>query len=1115
MSARRWGMLGAIVLVGVLLASALSGASASAVVPNPSPTTAAPSLGTPSLSGATPDNQSTSTTFETNSGLAATVASDEQSLSSSGRNPSALHPPNLHQAPSLATTGGAVTPLYSIAPAPMGVGYYGLSDTTGRTRATTVDTTSLAGTYSTSDPLGTQTEEFDVSTGSGSNDIQPAQDSYGAQLNAVLTNATIFGHTSFYNPSDPDAPTGCPGYGSDPMTGPAPCPNEFWMQNYIEYVPGTDTMQIGDEVWNFSNPSANWGVYNGSTVDQNSLVGFGSISDGLYYLTNTPSEYGPTIHIAYPFTLVLYINITRGPCHPDTVPGTGVPSCSVDGTTVSTTEPVNEIFFNYSVWKTPSQPCPSGDVCQGQHVCPAVEPYPGVVCGEYDDLFFNSVDPATPSVGVPVHGPHGRIGSAAIEANGSAYDPVGLTNDYEFDYGIGSDDGDTNSVVYANGTVGVDYCTAAHTEPNGACSAYSATPAASNFGGETGETSTGEMEYWAPQPTPDGAGLFLGAGAPVAHQVTGPSLLMGLWNMSGAPYPGGSGAHALSYAHIAPANAWVGIAAGSNVRSQSKFQVAPTFGWFSYWGGSGGARTSTELGSNLYLPTGKYTIEVLLSGYAPYIGDLNLKKTGQAPTITLTPDPGTGVYTPLWAFSSSDLGNLSTNAGSRGVGTVGDPYLLEHSAPTVGAPFGVAGSLSWLFSNLNDYLFPVWYGQFLNSTTAYAESDPAPSYQMEYPDWQLSSLEHFDVPTTAQFQMYFLDVQDFTLAGTSGISSWGTYFAVPIASVVCDDCEHDLIAGDSFNVSDLGLQFIDGGRSVPKAGFPDSTRNVIWGNTFTPDPQANDYPGLFPPSTALTVAESFDRIYNNAFEAYSPHLVATARSSPGFRSWWNATCPSGYDPLGSNSYPGPTVCEPVRYAQSVNGFTLTGSIVGSSYQGGNFWAAYGNAANPYGNLPFKDRGASGPGGIGSSKESFAGDYAPLVTTTVYKVTFEEKGLPSDSAKAFRVALLSATGGPALWKNQSATSATPQGCSSRTICVTFYVPNGVYEFRVSKPTDSGTVYLPNPASGYFTVAGHRAPTTRISFVADPRSDPASAALSAASVLALRADRSSLRGGPIPA
>ncbi|MGA8303759.1 MAG: thermopsin family protease [Thermoplasmata archaeon] len=1093
-------ILGAVAVALCMLGSGVASASSPTAAPLPMSSPAILGASTTVATASSSPSGPAAQVFGTNANLGATVAADEKAFAASGHNPSLIHPPNLHQAPPLSSTGGSVTPLYSIAPAPMGVGYFGLSNTTGTIQNTTVNTTSLAGTYSTGDPLGTQTEEFDVSTGSSYYDIQPAHDSYGAQLNAVLTNVTIFGQTSFYNPSDPAAPTGCPGYAGNPETGPAPCPNEFWMQNYIEYVPGNHSLQIGDEVWNFSNPTASWGApFGGSNADENSVVGFGSVADGLYYLTNTPSEYGPTITISYPFTLALFINITRGPCHTDTVPGTGVPSCTADGSTVSTTEPVNEIFFNYSVWKTPSQPCPTGDTCTGQHVCPATEPYPGVVCGEYDDLFFNSVDPATPTVGVPAYGPQGRIGSAVIQANGSAYDPVGLTNDYEFDYGIGSDDGDTNGVAYANGTVGIDYCAQADTLPGGQCAAYSTTPAAYDFGGETGETSTGEVGYWSPQESPTGAGLFTGAGAPLAHQVTGPSLLLGLWNMSGRAYPHGSGDFPLSYAHISPANAWVGIAAGAGVTSQSQFQVAPTFGWYSYWKGSGGAPSETALGPDLYLPAGVYTIEVLLSGYNPFIGNVDLSKSGKAPVISLTRNPATGVYTPLWAFSSTDLANISTNSGGFGVGSVGNQYHLDHAAPTVGGPFGVAGSLSWLFSNLNDYLFTVWIGEFLNSTTAYAQSNPAASFLMEYPSWQYSSLNYFGVPTTDQFQLYFFHVQNFTLAGTHGIYSWANYEAFPIFSVVCNGCKNDLFAGNTFRVSDGGLELTGGGTNAPSGASVASTRNVVWGNTFAPAPQPA-YPGLIPPSDSLSVTESFDRVYNNAFDAHDG-MDATVFSSAAYSDWWNATCQSGYSPLSGGAYPGAIVCEPLSYSQTVNGFQLTGSIVGSHFQGGNFWAAYGNEWNPYANIPFKDRRASltGPGGIQSTTAPFAGDYAPLITTTVYKTTFRETGLPASArATAFEVQILGAGGTPFLWYNSSATNTAPGGCKPGTICVNFYAPNGKYEFQVLSTTLSGTTYEPHPAKGTFKIVGSPAATVKIVFSAAPSAAPLAAASAGGSI-----------------
>jgi len=1091
MAALRWAVLGAVALTLIMLGSGLSGAMNS--TPSAASTALPSSPGSSSTSSPllAPSSSATVEHFGTNSALASTVATDEQALSASGRGSSSFHPPNLHAAPPLSTTGNHVEPLYSIAPAPMGVGYYGLSNTTGTTDATTVNTTSLAGTYSTSDPLGTQTQEYDVSTGSSYNDLQPSYNSYGAQLNAVLTNVSIFGHTSFYNPNDPDAPYGCPGYDGNPMTGPAPCPNEFWMQNYIEYQPATGEMQIGDEVWNFSNPTGSWGGQVGTTtVDENSAVGFGSIAYGLYFLTNTPSEYGPTIYIGYPFTLVLYINVTRGPCHLDTIPGTGVPSCSADGSTVSMTEPVNEIFMNYSVWKPAGSPCPALDICQGNHVCPGEEPYPGVVCGEYDDIFFNSVNPKTPHHGVPEFGPHGQIGSAAIEANGSAYDPLGLTNDFEFDYGIGSDDGDTNSVAYQDGTVGIDYCPQANTLPNGACDQYRTTPAASNFGGETGETSIGETDYWAPQAAPTGAGFLTPAGSPLAHLVAGPSILAGLWNMTGAAYPAGSGVEPLSYVHISPANAWVGIAQGAGVTNQAEFQVAPTFGWYSYWSGSGGSSTRTELGANLYLSPGWYTLEVLLGGYTPAIRTIDLTHSGQAPTIALARDPSAGVYTPLWAFSASDLANISTNAGTPGIGTVGNQYHIESASPTIGAPFGVAGSISWLFSNLNDYLFPVWLGEFINGTTVYAQSNPAPSYFIQYPSWQLSALAFFDMPTTDQFQLYFYDVSNFTLANTPLITSWSFVYANPIYSVICNDCQNTLFAGNTFLVSNRGVEFIHGGTDPPAGVPPGTARNTIWGNTFVPSPDLN-YSGVRAPSVALVVRESYDRIYNNAFDAYDATLNATA-SSPGYvQDWWNATCQPGYDPLGSRRYPGPTVCEPLSYSQVVNGMTLSGSIIGSSYQGGNYWASYGDNANPYANLPYKAHRdlLSGPAYIGSTLPSYAGDYAPLIDTTVYRHDFTERGLPaSANPSTFSVEIWTKSGSTLLWENSSATVTLGGGCANSLDCVTFYLPDGGYRFVVSSAMIGTTTYTGHPSHGRITVEGTLFGSTLIVFYAHAGGEP---------------------------
>jgi hypothetical protein len=1011
----------------MVLSSAVAVVALAPTVGGPSTSVHAAVTAAPTAAPAAKGTSGSAGSLGIDAARAATVKSDEQALLARGGDPSLFLPPNLHQAPPLTRTGGHVVPLYSIAPAPMGVAYYGLSNTTGSVQATTVNTTSLQATFSTNDPLGVQTEEFDFS----------GQTSYGAQLNAVLTNVTLFGQTSYG--ANPNAPTGCVDGGIAPA-----CPNEFWLQNVIGYNPATSSLTLENNIWNFSNPTGGW------SSGTNALIGFSSPRGGFYAVS------GPSITVSYPFTLALYLNTTSGPCHTDSTPGTGVPSCTISagngGGTVSTTAPVNEVFFNYSVWNS-----------LGQHVCPS-NPGTGKVCGEYDDVFFNSVNPSVNPAGVPPTGPGGRVGSAVIQANGSGYDPVGLTNDFEMDWGIGTSSGATNDVVYADASVGINYCTAADTTATGACSAYSATPAAYGYGGETGETSTGAAVNWATQGTSGtGPTLLTGAGTPVAKYVTGPSLLRGLWNASGAAYPSGAGENALSYAHISPANAWVGIAAGSGVTNQSNFQVAPTFGWFSARAGSGGAPRATTMGANLYLTPGAYTVEVLLSGYTPYIGNVNLATGGAAPTIALVANASTGVYTPLWAFSKADLANISTNPTGFGLGTPGNPIHLESAAPTVGAPYGETGSMSWLFSNLNDYLFTVWIGEYLNATTAYAQSNPAPPLLMEYPTWQYASLDLFDVPLTDQFQMYFYEVQNFTLAGTTGITSWANSEATTLYSVVCNACKNVLIADNTFSVSDRGLEFLNGGATAPSGAALTDTRNVVWGNTFNPDAQPS-YVGLTSPSTGLVLSESFDRVWNNAF-----YTNGTATASGSNSAFWNVTCVGGYNPLGSATYPGATTCEPASYTTTYLGFSLTGSILGTSYQGGNFWFNYGNAANPYGNIPYNAHSSSvtSSAGIGATLNPYRGDYAPLTTTTVYDPTFYATGLPSSSSStAFEVRVGYVGGG---WLNDSQTT-TPSSVCSGGPCVVFYVPSGSYTYDGFSGLTGAQASAASPATGTFTVSG---------------------------------------------
>ena len=999
---------GAVLVAGVLLLSSL------AVVQGHDQTSGSLGSGTSALSripGPSTTVASAAGSVVTDRSRASTVEADRSALLASDGNLSTFEPPSLLSALPLARTVGHVAPIYRYAPAPMGVAYYGLNNTTGTVQATVVNTTSLRGYFTTSDPLGVQTEQF----GSGS------RTAYGAQLNAVLTNVTIGGSRAFA--PNVNAPAGCSGFFNGSRSH--WCPNEFWLQNVVNYDPATGELQFADNIWNFSNPAVNWLTSNGIT-----LVGRSTPAGGFYEVA------GPAFQISYPFTVVLYLNSTVGRC---TTGAPGATSCAE----LKGNGPLNEVFFNYTVLDS-----------AGHVVCPSVEP-PNSVCGEFDDVFWNSA----------AHNPSGaRPGSATMVADGDAYDPAGLTNDWEMDWGIGTNDGDTTSVTYANAEVGLGYCPAAEIDlANGRCRHYSAPPAAFDFGGETGETSLGEDAYYVTEssggPVPS---ALAGTGAPVARLVTGPSLLQGLWNTS-TP----SGAYPLSYAGISPANAWVGVAAGSGITNQSRFQVAPTFGWFSARTGSGGAPKPTALGADLYLPPGVYTIEVLLSGYEPLQQTVDLRTAGASPVIGL-PRGSTGVYTPMWAFSATDLANLSVS----GNGTPSDPYVLLTAAGTVGTPYLLAGEIAWLFAGLNDYLYPVWLGAYLNSTRAYATFDPAPAFTLVYPSWQLHTLKRFDVPGSDGFPYYLLRAQNVTVEGAGSLDAWASVLAAPQASVVCRACFNDLFADDGFSVSSIGIDLTGATGSMralaPYANYP-GTRNVLWGSTFAGSGWVG-YGGLLPPTDLVEETDSNDRIYNNAFATN----VTVSEPLSSAVDAWNVTCQGGYEARDAGYYPGPVPCRPSSYEITMNGVNLSGSIAGTSYQGGNEWRSFGNWANPFANIPYVARTTSYvSGGIAQPTVGQAGDFAPLLDIRVYAVPFVETGLPTtDIPTGFEVSLQ----GPVNWQNATATNSHPPDCPWAP-CVELFVPNGTYPYWVS---NAGAGFTADPRVGSVNVSGAALTATVVTF-----------------------------------
>jgi len=890
------------------------------------------------------------------------VNSARQAFINNGVSLNNFLPPNLNAAPGpTSQTGNHIVPLYNYAAAPLGISTFGLENTTGTTTPYILNTTSLEGTFSTTDPQGLQA----LSPYYGS--LQ----AYGDQLNTVLNNTTILGAGGY----------------------------DYWLQNVIQYNTATNTLSFENNIWNFSSPS---GIFPSNSI----LHGLGRVEESEVY-----EEGGPSMTIAYPFTLDLYLNTTVG---------------SYAGSPL-----VNEVYFNYTVLNA-----------QGKVVCPATEPT-GEVCGMYDNVYFNSETNVA-------------HGSAEISANGYQYTPLGLPSDMEFDVGIGQSDGANANVVYSNATVGLYVL-------NATSGLYQAPPSAYDFGSETGETGVGAFTTWNEV-----------NGLPVAYLRTGPSLLTGLWGVNGgtagAPSIGSeaSGALALDYAGVSPGNAFIAIAQGIGVTNQSYFQVAPTFGWFS---GKG------EIGQNIWLPEGVYTVEVMLSGYYQVNLNIYLHYSGQPLTVTLSRSLVPTVYTPLWAYSASDLANLSTS----GAGTSGSPYVL----------FGdQTGSLSPVFAVLNDYLFLVYSGVWVNATTAYFEFNPPPSLEITEPSWW-----YFQTETLAaayggtlsynQLPMYFYHTSNMVVEHGAGIGLWSSDIEVGHNyAVYCNVCTNSLFASNYFNVSSEGLEFLGTGVA-PNSGIGN---NYVWGNTFAPfslpgedtGNPANAYGGMSLPSTGLTVSQSGDVIYNNAF--YTNGTASSSSSSRGgtsltYTNFWNAT--GGYQPA-SNSI-------------TVNGVSLTGSILGQTIQGGNFWFNYGTVADPYG-VPYVARASSPTGTAAISK---GGDLAPLSTymnvalaATVptalgdglNSVTFTESGLSIGNSWTVRIV------GVPVYEPLTHTTLTSNPTNTSTVSASLttnilWVPNGTYAWYVtSAPAGlaarGGTIVV-NGASVGVTVTFKTAPVASLS------------------------------------
>ncbi len=479
--------------------------------------------------------------------------------------------------------------------------------------------------------------------------------------------------------------------------------------------------------------------------------------------------------------------------------------------------------------------------------------------------------------------------------------------------------------------------------------------------------------------TSEGISEYATTGAnPIAVLNAGPDDLYGLWGMVGAH----QGEETITL-NLHPTNAFVFVSPGPKFNSS-------TAAW---------SPTSVSGPTEIHLAPGTYSFRYVLSEYKPKSASYSSSGTW---SVTLASDPGLGDYTPLWAESNSQLAAISEPGGA---GTVSNPYVL----------FNGPANIDPLFGEVNDYDFPVFPGIYLIDTTAYVTAANLPSFNVNYlPIFNYAGrLSANGLPLSDQLNIELYHASHVSIVDSSQLSGWfftDTSFGEP-ATIYLWNSSYNLIAGNTFYVESNGITLSGG------------THNVIWGNVFysenavAADPSAILNYGITP---SIWAFESGDLIFNNAFltpltAIEFPENFYTGAPQLNIEKW-NVPVQSSSD------------------IYWMNGFPLSGSILGLAWEGGNYWWNYGTPSDPYGVLPYNDGGYIVLGG----------DNHPLIAYSIYAVTFSETGLKTGTAWSVTIDGYS----------QTSTAST----------ITFWEPSGTYAYTVS-PVAGHTV---TPASGAFTV-----------------------------------------------
>jgi thermopsin len=588
-----------------------------------------------------------------------------------------------------------------------------------------------------------------------------------------------------------------------------------------------------------------------------------------------------------------------------------------------------------------------------------------VMSDQYDRILFNNT------------GGSGPIPQAQFHVDGTNITPTGYIP-YDAEVMLGGPGGGSTATFQAiNATMTLQHW-------NEAAGAYVNEPSAWSSGSETGETCVGIAEYYDSSDT-----VHLGAG---------PEFIQPFWNSSNAA---AAGAAVLS-GTISPSNSWTFVTNGPVYDiSNSAWGALPVSGDY-VWN----------------LTQGTYVVKVMESDSNESISSALAIDAGSTTTysVSLVANASMGVYTPLYAWSNSQLAAISTG----GTGTVSDPYMIVNNE---------VGNLSGEFASMNDYAFPSYPGISFVGTTAYTEIANPATFLVDFWGTSLGIANFFGLPNNDTLSIWLFETSHVSIVG-GAISGWFSanlddYF--PFANVLVWNSTSTLVTGVTFYVS-VDAIFAFGG-----------TGNSFVGNTFLSSPVPGaimvsfEYPEVYyglSGITGIVESESGDSIWNNyfatpitAFESsYNVFDDLYPTASYEFANDWNLSA-----------------AIPASAVTVINGISITGSPAFYPFACGNWWYDYAPGVTPlpyaevintiYGPIPYIETG---------------GDYCPA--GSLGTLVFTESGLPTGTSWSVTVTGPVSTDDPVL----SGTSASLQAI----------LANGTYNFTVGAVTG----YAPSVSSG---------------------------------------------------